>query len=113
MQLTQNAIQSATDSIKKGEPVSIPLADFNGDGKIDRIVSGINRAIDTTGDGKADIIGTLIDTTGDGKADTILDQAGNIIKANSDIVKIIGDSDFKLEDLKYIHRLLNFYFETK
>ena len=87
-------------------PISIPIGDINKDGVADTIISGINKAIDITGDGKADIIGTLIDVTGDGKADYVIDKLGNLTKINSDMVRVIDESGITFEDLKDIPNII-------
>ncbi len=105
--LAQEAIENAKGLIGKDKNVDIVLGDINGDGIADKIIGGINKAIDLTGDGKADAIGTLIDTTGDGKADFILDTLGNLTKIDGDIANIIGDSKLTLDDLKAIPEIIS------
>ena len=105
-QLAKDAIEKAKNFIGKDVPISIPIGDINKDGVADTIISGINKAIDITGDGKADIIGTLIDVTGDGKADYVIDKLGNLTKINSDMVRVIDESGITFEDLKDIPNII-------
>ena len=68
---------------------------------------------DLTGDGKANIIGTLIDIDGDGKADFIRDAMGNLIEIKNGFAEVVGDSGFKLEDLKAIPEIIKTLLEAK
>ena len=105
-QIISKAMDSAENILNTQGPISIPIGDLNSDGITDSIVSGINRAIDITGDGQVDVIGTLIDITGDGKPDVILDQTGKIINIAGKTAEVIGDSNIKLEDLAQLPKVL-------
>lgn len=106
-QLAKEAVSTAKSLLGKGAEIAIPIGDLNGDGIVDKIVSGINRAIDFTGDGKADVIGTLIDVDGDGIADFVLTKFGEMLKVNGEITKVVGDSKIGLEDLKLIPEIIS------
>ena len=112
-QIASEASKAAKGLVDKHGPISIPIGDLNGDGVVDKIISGINRAIDLTGDGKVDIVGTLIDIDGDGKADFVRDALGNLIEIKNGFAQVIGDSGFKLEDLKVIPEIVKSLLEAK
>ena len=112
-QIISEATSTAKKFIDKTDSIAIPVGDINGDGVVDKIISGINRAIDLTGDGKANIIGTLIDVDGDGKADFVRDALGNLIEIKGGFAQVVGDSTFKLQDLKFIPEIVKSLLETK
>jgi len=104
--IAQDAKETAIGLFQKGGNISIPIGDINKDGIADRIISGVNRAIDITGDNKADIIGTLIDIDGDGKADFILDQMGKMINLGGKTARVLDDTKININDIELIPKVV-------